>query len=119
MLNHQGYVAECTGDNVFIVRDGQIYTPPISAGALHGITRQIVIQLACEHLGIEIQEPNLTRYDLYTADECFLTGTGAEIIPAVKLDGRVIGNGKPGKITVRLMEAFRDLTGQDGYPIQP
>jgi len=119
MLNQQGYVAECTGDNVFIVRGGQIYTPPISAGALRGITRQVVIQLAREQLGVEVQEPNLTRYDLYTADECFLTGTGAEIIPAVKLDGRVIGNGRPGMITGRLMKAFGELTNQEGHPIRP
>lgn len=119
MLNQQGYVAECTGDNVFIVRKGQLCTPPLSAGALRGITREVVIQLAHDHLGMEVREPHLTRYDLYTADECFLTGTGAEIIPAVKLDGRVIGNGKPGEMTRRLMSAFCELTGQEGYPIRP
>ncbi|MBI4027220.1 MAG: branched-chain-amino-acid transaminase [Verrucomicrobia bacterium] len=119
MLNTQGYVAECTGDNLFIVHGGQIFTPPISAGALRGITRQVVIELAREHLGVEVQESNLTRHDIFTADECFLTGTGAEIIPGVKLDGRVIGTGKPGEITRRLMRAFRDLTMQEGYPIRP
>jgi branched-chain amino acid aminotransferase len=119
MLNAQGYVAECTGDNVFVVRGGQILTPPISAGALRGITRQVVFQLAREHLGLEVQEVNLTRYDLFTADECFLTGTAAEIIPAVKLDGRVIGSGKPGDITKRLIREFRDLTSQEGHPITP
>ncbi len=118
MLNAQGNVAECTGDNLFIVRGGQIHTPPISAGALGGITRQVVMQLAQEHLGVEAQETTLTRYDIFTADECFLTGTGAEIIPAVKLDGRTIGTGKPGLITRRLMQAFHDLTKQDGYPIR-
>lgn len=119
MLNAQGYVAECTGDNLFIVKGGQIFTPPISAGALDGITRRVVVQLAREHLGVEIQEVNLTRLDIFTADECFLTGTGAEIIPAVKLDGRVIGTGKPGAISRRLIRAFRELTRQEGYPIQP
>ena len=119
MLNAQGNVAECTGDNLFLVRGGKILTPPISAGALGGITRQVVFQLAREHLGVEVQEMELTRYDLYTADECFLTGTGAEIIPAVKLDGRVIGTGKPGAITQQLIQAFRQLTHQEGYPIQP
>ncbi len=119
MLNHQGYVAECTGDNLFYVRGGQIYTPPVSAGALGGITRQVVFQLAQEHLGLEVQEINVTRHDLFVADECFLTGTGAEIIPSVKLDGRVIGTGKPGEITKRLIQAFRELTRQEGYPIRP
>jgi branched-chain amino acid aminotransferase len=118
MLNAQGYVAECTGDNVFIIKGGQIFTPPVTAGALNGITRQVVIQLAREHLGVEVQERNMTRYDIFIADECFLTGTGAEIIPAVKLDGRVIGEGKPGPMTVKLIQAFRDLTSQEGYPIK-
>lgn len=118
MLNAQGNVTECTGDNLFIVKGGQIYTPPVSAGALCGITRQAVIQLAQEHLGVELQESNMTRYDIFTADECFLTGTGAEIIPAVKLDGRVIGTGKPGEITKRLIQAFRELVHQEGHPIR-
>jgi branched-chain amino acid aminotransferase len=118
MLNAQGYVAECTGDNVFIIKGGQIFTPPVTAGALNGITRQVVIQLAREHLGVEVQERNMTRYDIFIADECFLTGTGAEIIPAVKLDGRVIGEGKPGPMTIKLIQAFRDLTSQEGYPIK-
>jgi branched-chain amino acid aminotransferase len=119
MLNNQGYVAECTGDNVFIVRKGQILTPPVSAGALRGITRDVVVQLAHDHLGIDVQEEDLSRYDLYTADECFLTGTAAEVIPAVRLDRRVVGNGRPGEITVRLMRAFHALTQQEGYPIAP
>lgn len=119
MLNSQGYVAECTGDNVFIVRGGQIFTPPTSAGALKGITRQAVIQLVREHLGLEVQETNLTRYDLFTADECFLTGTAAEIIPSIKIDTRVIGNGKPGVITKQLMKHFRELTNHEGYPVGP
>lgn len=118
MLNSQGYVAECTGDNLFIVRGGRILTPPVSAGALRGITRQVVMQLALEHLGVTVEEENLTRYDIFTADECFLTGTGAEIIPSVKLDGRVIGTGRPGKITGQLMKLFSDLTRHEGYPIR-
>ncbi len=119
MLNAQGYVAECTGDNIFTVHGGRIFTPPVSSGALCGVTRQIVIQLAREHLGVEVQESNMTRHDIFTADECFLTGTGAEIISAVKLDGRVIGTGKPGEITTQLIKAFRELTQQEGYPIAP
>ena len=95
MLNAEGYVAECTGDNLFIVKDGKLLTPPLSAGALYGITRGTVIDLAREN-GMPVSEPNLTRYDLFIADECFLTGTGAEIIAVVKIDGRVIGTGKPG-----------------------
>src|SRR2546425_4646853 len=96
MLNAEGYVSECTGDNVFIVKAGQIFTPPLSAGALYGITRSVVMEIAAE-ASIPVSEPNLTRYDLFNADECFLTGTGAELIPVVKLDGRVIGSGKPGR----------------------
>src|SRR6059036_196904 len=101
MLNAAGFVAECTGDNIFILKNGQAFTPPLSAGALYGITRGVVIELARE-AGISVSEPNLTRYDLFNADECFLTGTGAELVPVVKIDGRVIGNGKPGATTRRL-----------------
>ncbi|MFZ4693807.1 MAG: branched-chain-amino-acid transaminase [Verrucomicrobiia bacterium] len=119
MLNPQGNVAECTGDNLFIVRGGQILTPSVSSGALAGITRKVVIQLAGEHLGVNVQETTLTRYDLFTADECFLTGTGAEIIPSVKIDGRTVGTGRPGAITRRLMALFRELTRQEGHPIRP
>src|SRR4051794_11395645 len=103
MLNADGYVAECTGDNIFIVKGDQLLTPPLSAGALYGITRGTVIDLAREN-GWPVTEPNLTRYDLFNADECFLTGTGAEIIPVTKIDGRVIGTGKPGPITKTLVE---------------
>jgi branched-chain amino acid aminotransferase len=117
MLNAQGYVAECTGDNVFIFKRGELLTPPVSAGALNGITRQAIFQLAEQTLGITVKEMNLTRYDLFTADECFLTGTAAEVIPAVKIDSRVIGNGKPGENTRRLIKAFQDLTKHEGYPI--
>jgi branched-chain amino acid aminotransferase len=116
MLNAEGFVAECTGDNLFIVKNGELFTPPLSAGALYGITRQTVIELA-EQSGLKVSEPNLTRYDLFNADECFLTGTGAELIPVVKIDGRVIGAGKPGKITRKLVEDYRALTKVSGEPI--
>ncbi len=116
MLNNEGFVAECTGDNIFIVKRGVLHTPPLSAGALIGITRQIVFELAAE-AGLAISEPNLTRYDLMNADECFLTGTAAEIIPATRLDGRQIGNGRVGPITADLMRRFRELTGREGTPI--
>jgi branched-chain amino acid aminotransferase len=107
MLNNEGYVAEATGDNIFFVRDGILYTPPISAGLLDGITRNCVISLAKKR-GIEVREVLFTRMDLYTAHECFLTGTAAEVIPAVLYDGRVIGDGKPGEITQMLIRDFRD-----------
>ena len=116
MLNSEGYVAECTGDNLFIIKDNQMFTPSLSAGALHGITRQTSIDLVGE-LGVPTSEPNLTRYDLYNADECFLTGTGAEIVPVVKIDERKIGNGKPGKITKKLVKAYQELTKVSGEPI--
>lgn len=116
MLNEQGYVAECTGDNVFIVRDGRISTPPIAAGALAGVTRAVVFELA-RQLGIDIREEDMTRYDIYTADECFLTGTAAELIPVVELDSRPIHDGKPGPVTLRLTELFRELTRTTGTPI--
>ena len=116
MLNAEGFVAECTGDNLFIVKNDQISTPPLSAGALYGITRQTVIGLA-EEAGLKVTEPNLTRYDLFCADECFLTGTGAEIVPVVRIDGRVIGEGKPGPITRRLVGAYHALTKVSGEPI--
>ena len=116
MLNAEGFVAECTGDNLFIVKNGELLTPPLSAGALYGITRQTVMELA-EESGLKVSEPNLTRYDLFNADECFLTGTGAEIVPVVKIDGRVIGTGKPGPITRRLEEDYHALTKVSGEPI--
>jgi branched-chain amino acid aminotransferase len=116
MLNAEGFVAECTGDNLFIVKKGALLTPPLSAGALYGITRGVVMELA-EEEGLTVSEPNLTRYDLFNADECFLTGTGAEIVPVVKIDGRVIGTGKPGPITRKLEEEYRTLTKNSGEPI--
>jgi branched-chain amino acid aminotransferase len=106
MLNDQGYVAECTGDNLFVVRKGAIITPAASQGALKGITRDVIFDIATE-LAIPMREGDLTRYDVWCADECFLTGTAAEVIPVVKLDGRVIGDGNPGAVTARILEAFR------------
>jgi branched-chain amino acid aminotransferase len=106
MLNEQGYVAGCTADNVFIVHKGTIITPSSSQGALKGITRDTVIDIAAE-IGVPLRESDMTRYDIWCADECFLTGSGAEVIPVVKLDGRVIGDGKPGPITQRVLAAFR------------
>jgi branched-chain amino acid aminotransferase len=105
MYNHEGYVAEATGDNVFIVRDGVIYVPPIEAGALEGITRSVVIRLAKKEK-LEVVEKNLTRFNLYICDEFFLTGTAAEVIGVVEIDGRVIGDGKPGPVTKLLRKKF-------------
>jgi branched-chain amino acid aminotransferase len=116
MLNEQGFVAECTGDNVFVLKRGILLTPPISAGGLRGITRQVVFEIAAE-FAIPVQEPEMTRYDIYTADECFLTGTAAEIIPVVSLDKRPIGSGKPGPQTARFIARFRELTQSSGTPI--
>jgi branched-chain amino acid aminotransferase len=116
MLNAQGFVAECTGDNIFMVKGGQLFTPPLSAGALHGITRGVVLEMAREN-GMAASEPNLTRYDLFNADECFLTGTGAEIIAAVQIDGRTVGDGRPGPVTRQLIAQYRDLTKSSGEPI--
>jgi branched-chain amino acid aminotransferase len=108
MLNHKGEIAECTGDNIFLVRDGILLTPPNDAGILEGITRQAVIELA-QAAGITVREIALTRHDVYVADECFLTGTAAEVIPVVKVDSRQIGSGKPGPITDSLREQFHKL----------
>lgn len=116
MLNAEGFVSECTGDNVFIVKEDHLFTPPLSAGALYGITRRVVMEIATES-GLTVGEPNLTRYDLFNADECFLTGTGAELIPVVKIDGRVIGTGKPGAVTKKLVAQYRALTKVSGEPI--
>jgi len=112
MLNHKGEVAECTGDNIFVVTRGVLRTPPLDAGILEGITRNAVIELA-QRGGIPAREEALTRHDVYTADECFLTGTAAEIIPVVKCDGRVIGSGKPGPITRQLRERFFALVREE------
>ncbi|MEX0653493.1 MAG: branched-chain-amino-acid transaminase [Phycisphaeraceae bacterium] len=116
MLNHLGYVAECTGDNIFIVRqrDGQpvVYSPPLHAGVLEGITMRTVERLARD-AGLCVERVDLTRYDLYTADEMFLTGTAAEVIPVTKVDNRLIGDGKPGPVAGRLIKAFHDLVAHN------
>jgi len=105
MLNQQGYVAEATGDNLFVMHKGTLLTPPPSAGCLKGVTRAVAMELASK-LDIPVREENLTLYDVYTSDECFLTGTAAEVIPVTKVDGRPIGTGQPGPITRKLLEAF-------------
>jgi branched-chain amino acid aminotransferase len=116
MLNAEGFVSECTGDNIFILKEGELLTPPLSAGALYGVTRKVVMEIAGES-GIRVREPNLSRYDMFNADECFLTGTGAELVPVIKIDGRVIGTGKPGPITRKLVAQYRALTKASGDPI--
>jgi branched-chain amino acid aminotransferase len=116
MLNAEGFVSECTGDNLFIIKAGELSTPPLYAGALYGITRKVVMEIAAES-GHKVSETNLTRYDVFNADECFLTGTGAELVPVVRLDGRVIGSGKPGPVTQKLVELYRVLTKASGEPI--
>jgi branched-chain amino acid aminotransferase len=116
MLNAEGFVAECTADNLFIIKSGALFTPPLSAGALYGITRGTVMELA-EPMGVKVAETNLTRYDLFNADECFLTGTGAEIMPVIKIDGRIIGSGRPGPATQKLVKEYHALTKVSGEPI--
>ena len=116
MLNGEGYVAECTADNIFFVRQGQLYTPSTAAGALQGVTRDSVLEIAQE-LGLRTTEGFFTRYDLYTADECFMTGTGAEIVPVVRLDGRTIGTGQPGPLTAQLRQGFEKLCRYSGVRI--
>ena len=116
MLNEQGYVAECTGDNIFIVKTGKVITPPVSAGSLRGITRDTAIEIL-EEFKLPWKEDNLTRYDIFTADECFLTGTAAETIAAIELDQRVIGNGKPGPVTQRCVTRYREIVNSQGTPI--
>ena len=109
MLNHKGEVAECTGDNLFLVRNDQLYTPPIDAGILEGITRDAVMELA-RSAGRHVQEIPLSRHDIFIADECFLTGSAAEVVPVVKVDSRKIGDGSPGQVTRELMKQFREMT---------
>ena len=106
MLNHKGEVAECTGDNIFVVRNGVLRTPPVDSGILEGITRDAIMDLARE-LNIVVEEQTMTRHDVYVADECFLTGSAAEVVPVVKVDQRPIGDGRPGPVTLKLTEAFR------------
>ena len=116
MLNAEGYVVECSGDNIFWIKNGTLVTPPVHMGILEGVTRNSVIDLARE-AGIRVEERVFTRHDLYIADECFLTGTAAEVIPVVKIDQRAIGDAQPGKITQRLITAFRQLANSTGTPI--
>lgn len=116
MLNAMGYVTEATADNVFIIKNGVILTPPKHLGILAGITRQTIIDIARAH-GYIVEEKVFTRYDMFVADECFLTGSGAEVIPVVKVDGRVIGNEKPGQITMELNKAYREYVSNHGSEI--
>jgi branched-chain amino acid aminotransferase len=113
MLDNMGYVAECTGDNIFIVKGNHLYTPPQCMGTLRGITRDAVLEIA-EIEKIDTHEHVITRHEVYNADECFLTGTAAEIIPVIKIDGRPIGSGKPGKMTHKLTTKFKELTKREG-----
>jgi branched-chain amino acid aminotransferase len=113
MLDSLGYVAECTGDNIFVVKNGHLYTPPQCMGTLRGITRDSILEIARKNK-ILAHEHVITRHEVYISDECFLTGTAAEIIPVVRVDGRVIGQGKPGKLTLGLMKKFKELTVKTG-----
>ena len=116
MLNHDGIVAECTGDNIFIVKDQVIYTPPIYVGILDGITRNLVIEIAKE-LGYQVEEKEFTLFNVYNADECFLTGTAAEAIPVTSVDGRIIGDGAAGTVTAKLLKAFKAYANSNGTDI--
>jgi len=113
MLNEQGYVSECTGDNVFLIHKGKLITPASHAGALVGITRQVAIEVA-QTLNIPVVETNITRYDVWNADECFLTGTAAEVIPVIEVDARTIGTGKPGPLTAKILTEFRKKASKEG-----
>ncbi|MCX8082418.1 MAG: branched-chain-amino-acid transaminase [bacterium] len=116
MLNSMGYVSECTGENIFIVYKKRLFTSPITAGILEGITRNTVKEIAY-NIGLEVYERDITRYEIFTADECFLTGTAAEIVPVISLDGRTIGTGKPGEITGRIRKEYSLLTMSEGVPV--
>ncbi len=116
LLNNEGNIAECSGDNIFIVSEGVLYTPPCSASSLIGVTRRSVIEIAKE-LGVPFEEKTLTRFDVWTADECFLTGTAARLIPLVELDSRVIGDGKPGPVTKKLSARYLQRATEDGVKI--
>ena len=118
MLNNEGYVAECTGDNIFIIEGKNLITPPRYAGLLKGIKREVAMEIG-ESMGLKIKEELFTRYDLYNADECFLTGTAAEVIPVVEIDGRVIAEGKSGQYTQKIMKEFRDYVNSHGVPVYP
>ena len=113
MLNHNGRVAECTADNIFVVKNGTLATPDLMEGALGGITRRAVMELARES-GMEVKTMMMGLHDLYNSDECFLTGTGAEIVPVISIDGRVVGSGKPGRTTRELLRRYRELRVKDG-----
>ncbi|MBI1869640.1 MAG: branched-chain-amino-acid transaminase [Chlamydiae bacterium] len=117
MLNQNGFVAECTGDNIFILKQGKLMTPSLENGFLDGITRNAVMDLALP-LGFEVSAQTLSRHDLYNADECFLTGTAAEVVPVVNIDGRVIGNGKPGSHTLAIAKAYKELTAREGVMVR-
>ncbi|TBR23073.1 branched-chain-amino-acid transaminase [bacterium] len=110
LLNREGYVAECSGDNIFFIRNRKVHTPPVHVGILEGVTRNVAIKLAKEKLGLEVHETVFTVPELYRADEIFVTGTGAEIIGVVYLNGRVVADGKPGPLTTELIRAFREYT---------
>lgn len=116
LLNAEGYVAECTADNIFFIHQDRLCTPSTAAGALQGITRDSVLQIG-HTLAMPVQEGFFTRYDLYTASECFMTGTGAEIVPVVRIDGRIIGDGRPGPWTQRIRDAFAQLCREDGVTV--
>ena len=116
LLNAEGFVGECTADNLFVVKQGRLLTPSPQDGALEGVTRGCILELAGE-ARIESREKRLTRYDVYTADECFLTGTGAEVMPIAEVDGRKIGTATPGPVTKRLLDAFHALVRREGDPI--
>ncbi len=117
LLNHEGYVTECTGDNIFFVRDGRIFTPPVSAGILEGITRQAIIEICRDDLNNPVVESLFTPAEIFRAQEVFLSGTGAEVIGAVKIDGHLIGNGQPGPLTRKIVSLFRAYAGASGVPV--
>lgn len=117
MLDSMGYIAECTGDNIFLVKANELYTPPQCMGTLRGITRDTVLELA-RNLNLHVHEHVLTRHEMFISDEVFLTGTAAEIVPVIKVDGRIIGSGKPGKITLKLFEEFRKIVGKQGVKVE-
>ena len=117
MLNAEGFVAECSGDNIFKVSKKRVVTPPSYAGILEGVTRQVVMKLLAEKFKLEVAEEMFTAFDVYRAEEVFLTGTGAEVVPVVRIDGRTIGNGTPGPLTTKLIAAFREFTNTHGTPV--
>jgi branched-chain amino acid aminotransferase len=117
MLNREGHVAECTGDNIFLIKGSTLLTPPTWAGALEGITRNVAMELARTKCDLLVKEEVFNPYHLYVADEVFLTGTAAEVVPVAEVDGRKIGNGKPGPKTIQIMSKFQELTKESGVPI--